>query len=454
MRRQNIEVPAGRIESAAREFTVVTETDLRTPEQFEHIVLREADGYPVRLGDVGHAALGPENERVNVRFNGREAVALGVVKQATANPLDVSEAVRAELPAIQQDLPEGLRTDLAYDSSIFIRESIDAVFETIAEAVVLVVLVIFFFLRSLRATLIPLVTIPVSLVGAFALMYAFGFSINTLTLLAMVLAVGLVVDDAIVMLENIHRHVEEGMAPFQAALVGAREIGFAVLAMTVTLASVYAPMAFMTGRTGRLFTEFALALAGAVLVSGFVALSLSPMMSSKMLRHVEKHGRLYRTIESGIVLLDQRLPPGARRHARGALARGAGRAAGRRLELLPVHHAEVGARADRGPRHHRRHRHRARRLDARVHRSLCEADRGSLSAGAGDQAVLRGHRLPRGEPGDLVLAPGRLGGARAQAAGGRGGAGPAHVRHSGADGVPGQSALARARARSRSRCSS
>ena len=176
-------------------------------------------------------------------------------------------------------------------------------FETIAEAVVLVVLVIFFFLRSLRATLIPLVTIPVSLVGAFALMYAFGFSINTLTLLAMVLAVGLVVDDAIVMLENIHRHVEEGMAPFQAALVGAREIGFAVLAMTVTLASVYAPIGFMTGRTGRLFTEFALALAGAVLVSGFVALSLSPMMSSKMLRHAEKHGRLYRTIESGIVLL-------------------------------------------------------------------------------------------------------------------------------------------------------
>ena len=206
-----------------------------------------------------------------------------------------------------------MQTDLAYDSSIFIRESIDAVFTTIAEAVVLVVLVIFFFLRSLRATLIPLVTIPVSLVGAFALMYAFGFSINTLTLLAMVLAVGLVVDDAIVMLENIHRHVEEGMAPFQAALAGAREIGFAVLAMTVTLASVYAPIGFMTGRTGKLFTEFALALAGAVLVSGFVALSLSPMMCSKMLRHVEKHGLFYRVIEGGIVRLDPRLPPRARR---------------------------------------------------------------------------------------------------------------------------------------------
>jgi multidrug efflux pump len=303
LRRQNVEVPAGRIESVAREFTVVTETDLRTPEQFEDIVLREAEGYPIRLGNVGRAELGPENERVNVRFNGREAVALGVVKQATANPLDISTAVRAELPAIQVDLPEGMRVDLAYDSSIFIRESINAVFTTIVEAVVLVVLVIFFFLRSFRATLIPLVTIPVSLVGAFALMYAFGFSINTLTLLAMVLAIGLVVDDAIVMLENIHRHVEEGMAPFRAAMVGAREIGFAVLAMTVTLASVYAPIGFMTGRTGRLFTEFALALAGAVLVSGFVALSLSPMMCSRMLRHVEKHGLLYRVIESGIVRL-------------------------------------------------------------------------------------------------------------------------------------------------------
>ena len=188
-------------------------------------------------------------------------------------------------------------------------------FETIAEAVVLVVLVIFFFLRSLRAA-DPAGHHPGQPGGAFALMYAFGFSINTLTLLAMVLAVGLVVDDAIVMLENIHRHVEEGMAPFQAALVGAREIGFAVLAMTITLASVYAPIGFMTGRTGRLFTEFALG-AGAVLVSGFVALSLSPMMSSKMLRHAEKHGRLYRTIESGIVLLTRatagRSPPRSRR---------------------------------------------------------------------------------------------------------------------------------------------
>jgi multidrug efflux pump len=301
LERQNIEIPAGRIESSAREFTVVSQTDLKTPAQFEDIILREDSGYPVRLGDVAHAELGPVDHRVNVRFNGRSAVALGVVKQATANPLDIGKEVERELPIIQQDLPEGMRTDMAYNSAIFIQHSIDAVFETIVESIVLVVLVIFFFLRSLRATVIPLVTIPVSLVGAFALMYAFDFSINTLTLLALVLAIGLVVDDAIVMLENIHRHVEEGMSPYQAALVGSKEIGFAVLAMTVTLASVYAPIGFMTGRTGKLFTEFAWALAGAVLVSGFVALSLSPMMSSKMLHHVERHNVFYRVIESGIV---------------------------------------------------------------------------------------------------------------------------------------------------------
>ncbi len=301
LERQNIEIPAGRIESSAREFTVVSQTDLKTPQQFEDIILREDSGYPVRLGDVAHAELGPADHRVNVRFMGRSAVALGVVKQATANPLDVGKEVEKALPIIQQDLPEGMRTDMAYNSAIFIQHSIDAVFETILELIVLVVLVIFFFLRSLRATLIPLVTIPVSLVGAFALMYAFDFSINTLTLLALVLAIGLVVDDAIVMLENIHRHVEDGMRPVQAALVGSKEIGFAVLAMTVTLASVYAPIGFMTGRTGKLFTEFAWTLAGAVLVSGFVALSLSPMMSSKMLHHVERHNLFYRVIERGIV---------------------------------------------------------------------------------------------------------------------------------------------------------
>jgi len=301
LRRQNVEIPAGRIESREREFTVVAETDLRTPQQFEAIILRQAAGYPVRLKDVGRAEVDAANTRVIARYNGRNAVALGVVKQSVANPLDVSKAVYDVLPSIRANLPDGMVVDVGYDTSIFIDRSIRNVFRTIAEATILVVLVIFLFLRSLRATLVPLVTIPVSLVGAFALMYAFGFSINTLTLLALVLAIGLVVDDAIVMLENIYRHVEAGMAPFPAALKGAREIAFAVLAMTFTLASVYAPIGFMTGRTGRLFTEFALALAGAVLVSGFVALSLSPMMASKLLRPHVRHGRVYNVIEAGIV---------------------------------------------------------------------------------------------------------------------------------------------------------
>lgn len=297
LRRQNIEIPAGRVESVQREFTVVSETDMRTPAEFENIILRDESGYLVRLRDVGRAEIGARDERVNARFNGRNAVAMGVVKQSTANPLDVSKAVQKTLPVIRAGLPEGMSVDIGYDSSVFIAESIDAVFHTILEAIVLVVLVIFFFLRSLRATLIPLVTIPVSLIGAFAIMFVFGFSINTLTLLAMVLAIGLVVDDAIVMLENIYRHVEEGMPPFQAALKGAREIGFAVVAMTITLAAVYAPIGFQTGRTGRLFTEFALTLAGAVLVSGFVALTLSPMMCSKLLKHQAKHGLMFNLIE-------------------------------------------------------------------------------------------------------------------------------------------------------------
>ncbi|HMO10801.1 MAG TPA: efflux RND transporter permease subunit, partial [Actinotalea sp.] len=247
LRRQNVEIPAGRIESQAREFTIMTETDLRTPAQFEDLILRDVGGYLVRLRDVGRAELGARDSRVIARFNGNNAVALGVIKQATANPLDVSKGVRAELPEIEREAPDGMRVGVGYDSSIFIERSIENVFVTIGEAVILVVLVIFLFLRSLRATIIPLVTIPVSLVGAFAIMMMLGFSINTLTLLAMVLAIGLVVDDAIVMLENISRYVEEGMHPVAAALKGAREIAFAIVAMTITLVAVYVPLVFETG---------------------------------------------------------------------------------------------------------------------------------------------------------------------------------------------------------------
>jgi len=300
LRRQNAEIPAGRIESQSREFTVVAETDLRTPEQFNGIIVANVGGYPVRVRDIGSAEIGAIDERTISRFNGKPSLNIGVIKQAVANPLELSKAVRTEVDRMNVGMPPGMKLVVAYDTSLFIDRSIKSVFETIAEAILLVVLVIFFFLRSFRATLIPIVTIPVALIGAFGLMYLFNFTINTLTLLAMVLAIGLVVDDAIVVLENIFRHVEEGIPPKQAAIQGAKEIGFAVVAMTLTLASVFAPLAFATGRTGRLFIEFALTLAGAVLVSGFVALTLSPMMCSLLLRHQERHSWIYNTIEGWI----------------------------------------------------------------------------------------------------------------------------------------------------------
>jgi len=297
LRRSNLEVPAGRIESSQREFNVTAATDLQTPQQFRDVTLRNVNGLPVRLGDVARIEQGPQDERSAVRLNGRDSISLGVIRQATANPLELSAAVRQLLDKVRSDLPPGVNVDIANDNSVFIDRSIKAVYTTIAEAVVLVALVIFVFLRTVRASIIPLVTIPVSLIGTFALMALFGFSINTLTLLALVLAIGLVVDDAIVVLENIYRHIEEGMKPFDAAIKGAREIGFAVVAMTLTLAAVYAPLAFTPGRTGRLFAEFALALAGAVVVSGFVALTLSPMMSSKLLRHNPNPGWFDRNME-------------------------------------------------------------------------------------------------------------------------------------------------------------
>ena len=316
LRRQNAEIPAGRIESSTREFTVVAETDVRTPDAFGQIIVANVAGYPVRIRDLGTVAIGAANERTVSRFNGKPSLNIGVIKQAVANPLELSQAVQAEVGVINENLPPGMKLIVAYDTSQFIDRSIKSVFTTILEAVVLVVLVIFFFLRSLRATIIPIVTIPVSLIGAFGLMYFFGFTINTLTLLAMVLAIGLVVDDAIVVLENIFRHLEDGMSRMQAAMIGAKEIAFAVIAMTLTLASVFAPLAFATGRTGRLFIEFALTLAGAVMVSGFMALTLTPMMCSILLKHETKHSWLYNKIEAGFDAVSS----GYRRLLTGALA--------------------------------------------------------------------------------------------------------------------------------------
>ena len=306
LRKQNLEVPAGRIESQQREFSVTARTDLSTPKQFGEIALKSVNGYTVRLREVARIEQAAASERSSVRLNGVPAVSVGVIRQATANPLEVSAGVYEIMPKIQQDLPPGVKVQQANDNSVFIDRSIKSVYRTITEAIVLVALVVFVFLRTLRASIIPLVTIPVSLIGVFAIMAVAGFTVNTLTLLALVLAIGLVVDDAIVMLENIFRHIEEGMTPFQAALKGAREVAFAIVAMTLTLAAVYAPLAFAPGRTGRLFTEFALTLAGAVIVSGFTALTLTPMMCSKLLRHNPSPNRFDRGMETVLVWLTGR----------------------------------------------------------------------------------------------------------------------------------------------------
>ena len=297
LRRQNLEVPAGRIESQQREFSVTARTDLNTVEQFNDIVLRNIGGNFVRLRDVARVQEAAASERSRVRLNGVPSISTGIIRNATANPLEVADGVRALMPQIQRDLPPSVTVIQANDNSVFIDRSIKAVYTTVAEAVVLVALVVFFFLRTARASIIPLITIPVSLIGTFSLIALAGFTINTLTLLALVLAIGLVVDDAIVVLENIYRHIEEGLEPFQAALKGAKEISFAVVAMTLTLAAVFAPLAFTPGRTGRLFGEFALTLAGAVIVSGFVALTLTPMMCSKLLRRTAQPTRFDRFME-------------------------------------------------------------------------------------------------------------------------------------------------------------
>ena len=287
---QNVESPGGRIESTQREFTVQPRTDLRSPEDFNNMII-STNGYPIRLKDVGRAVPGPYENRKIVRVGGNEAIGLGIVKQSTANTLEVARGVKAVLPRLQATLPPGMKAWIAVDTSVFIEESIKAVYTTMIEALVLVVLVIFLFLRSARATLIPAVAIPVSVIGHFTFLKALGFSINTLTLLGVVLSIGLVVDDAIVVLENIHRHIEEGMKPLKAAFQGSKEIGFAVIAMTITLAAVFTPLSLMTGNTGKLFTEFALTVATSVIVSGFVALTLTPMMCSKLLK--PGHTRIY-----------------------------------------------------------------------------------------------------------------------------------------------------------------
>ncbi len=273
----------GQTKGALMQFNLTANTDLKTVEGFKRMILAEKDGAVVRLEDVADVELGSENYDATVRFDGKDAVFMGVWVMPTANSLEVIRGVREELLRIQSILPGGLEAYTAYDSTTYIEEAIREVRNTLMETILVVLVVIYLFIGSFRAALIPMVTIPVSLVGAFFLMQVFGFTINLLTLLAIVLSVGLVVDDAIVVLENIERHLRGGMAPVDAALRGARELVGPVVAMTITLAAVYVPIGYQGGLTGALFREFAFTLAGAVFISGIVALTLSPMMSSRLL---------------------------------------------------------------------------------------------------------------------------------------------------------------------------
>ena len=263
---------------------LVANTDLRTPEEFKQMVIKENNGTVVRLGEISDVELGAENYDQDVKFNGETATFMGIWVLPTANSLDVIKAVRAQLPAIEAQLPTGMKVGVPYDSTAYIQDAIDEVLHTLTETLIIVIVVIFLFLGSFRSVLIPVVAIPISLIGAVFLMLAAGFTINLLTLLAIVLSVGLVVDDAIVMVENVERHLEMGKTPYQAARDAARELVGPIIAMTITLAAVYAPIGIQGGLTGALFREFAFTLAGAVVVSGIVALTLSPMMGSKLLR--------------------------------------------------------------------------------------------------------------------------------------------------------------------------
>src|SRR5438132_1920503 len=288
--RNNYLSALGRTKGSMVSVNLIANTDLRTAEEFRQLVVKEQRGVVVRLGDIADVVLGAEHYDQDVRFNGETATFMGVWVLPTANSLDVIGRVRTAIPEIQAQLPHGMKVGVPYDSTEYIKDSIREVLKTLVGTLLIVIVVIFLFLGSMRSVLIPVVAIPISLVGAVFLMLAAGFTINLLTLLAIVLSVGLVVDDAIVMVENIERHLHAGKRPHRAAIDAARELVGPIVAMTITLAAVYTPVGIQGGLTGSLFREFAFTLAGAVIVSGVVALTLSPMMASKLLRtgHTER----------------------------------------------------------------------------------------------------------------------------------------------------------------------
>ncbi len=298
--RNNLELPAGEIRSSQRQFTVRTDTRLRSIEDFRGVVIKTIKGYSIRLGEIGDVELGVEDRDTVVRSDGREAVGLGVLRQSQANTIAVSRLVRRQIDLLQPVLPAGMEIAVASDDAIYINASIHEILIALGISMTLVILVIFLFLYTPRATLVPAITIPVAVIGTFAFIYAFGFSINVLTLLALILAIGLVVDDAIIVIENVQRRVEHGETPVVAAYLGTRQVTFAVLATSVTLISVFVPISFLEGNVGRLFTEFGLVLAAAVLISTFVALTLCATLCSKVLRERETLNPLGRILERGI----------------------------------------------------------------------------------------------------------------------------------------------------------
>ncbi|MCX6254938.1 MAG: efflux RND transporter permease subunit [Bacteroidia bacterium] len=295
--RENVELPSGTIEGTSTQLTIRTLGLMTTPKEFNDLIIKQSGDQIVRFKDIGRAELGPEDIRGILKRNGVPEVIVAVIPQPGSNQIDIVDEVYRRLDYIRKDLPDDVKVNVDFDNTEYIRSSIKEVKNTIYIAFVLVVIIIYFFLRSWRATLIPILVIPVSLVGSFFIMYLAGYSINVLTLLAIVLAIGIVVDDAIVVMENIYVKVESGMRPVEAGLKGSKEIYFAIIATTITLVSVFFPIVFLQGITGRLFREFSIVMAGAVSISAFLALSLTPMVSTKFLRQQSQHSWFFRKTE-------------------------------------------------------------------------------------------------------------------------------------------------------------
>jgi multidrug efflux pump len=318
IRTRSVEIPAGRIESERREFSVRYLGEMKTPTEFANLTIASEPGQLVKLGDVARVEPGPEDERSVTRYARTDAVFIGIIRQSKANVIEVAKAVHAELPAVQAALPPGVTLNMAFDGSVFVQRSILEARETLVITAVLVIVIIFVFLRTLRATIIPALAIPVSIVATFAILAAFNYSVNTFTLLGLILAIGIVVDDAIIVLENAYRHQEElHKDPQTAAIDGTREITTAVIATTISLIAVFSPLLFLTGATGRLFNEFGVAVGGSVLVSGIVALTLTPMLAAKILRVPVRESRFSHVVGSGL----DRLTAGYGRTLQRAVAR-------------------------------------------------------------------------------------------------------------------------------------